>query len=1133
MPSLTSGRVTSDDRRSDISGGSTASTLIRDSIISTKSGNSQVRKFTASVGRPGLAREVREAVRSAISAQNTSRRAFTADPLDYEKFVSENATLLENDPQRELLMFPRDDIEELVETVPSRTVIPMITEKDIAESTWSLTRDALRNYIRSKHSIVFNYAKFSGDYINLNEESMEIDGVLSSLVFESDMVSEEERTASETFCSDIIKEGYVMVLRTDSGLFDNFKSAKRRYCTVKRLSNGEIAVDIRKSRECFPERPHIVLHSAQLRSARKGRTVLEVKPAPTTEKDKTDMRALTLGFENDDDLSSWFHSLQREIAFLRRGGDDEMSLKSGHPDAVEATPSETDSASMTSLDSDRGPLTFRGPRAVARALQPPVVDRKNLFSLYRNLSPLPELASEPSCMLTADSRNRLPDCPSQNSTYRYLVVFSKLDLKLDIAPGVSRQIEPFYVSIFAFDLSEGKRVSEEFHMECSDMGDGVVEAPKDDLAKTFGVSRMQLTCRTANQMILTTSSSSKNLWIVCRIDRMLSLDCSGDLYMKSTCDIKAVAKLQKLIQSSQSRLFEYRQRFAWAASYFDAKTVGLLTRTFKDISVISQSDEIKIKLPICLRASDHLLFSFSHISVGGQPNTKLSESVENPIGHAWLPLIWKKDRFVMESDEQEFALPVAAELPDSYFRIRPLQEGNSKENLDIKWVDQRPLFRFRLRLVSAVFTSEPLLQDFLQACDRLECGNHVRDMVASEALTTVDIKRIIPFLHVILSRLFELITSAPTEKLALFALKTLLFICDTCQEGGHKRLLRDFVRDHFVTLQSREESTHTALCRLLPIMIHSFQNDSNGLAMFVRQSWFFLDVIAKSIAQTIFRRSLLKCPRKDRLALDVLEQIGGFIGTVVSLLISKHRELPKESRTGVTCVAFFLRCCLSFIDRGVVFKWINSTLQRLDDCESKVMREYKLDILTIIAQHEHWLPLCLPVLIDSRNQVQRVSNRSMNSDYCESTVVGSRFLPRIFNQVFQSPIISNDKQGYLGCLEECFHNPTYISHHFPSGLLSQELYACIRERREFCRRAIVLLRNLLAKHSYDKWYLDMNIQRRIAMLYVSVVRFAMDYIVELEDSMLTASGDTSALGLGLENIITEFTRGLVNLHFVY
>lgn len=32
------------------------------------------------------------------------------EPIDFESFVSKNKTLLQNDPQRELLLYPQDDI---------------------------------------------------------------------------------------------------------------------------------------------------------------------------------------------------------------------------------------------------------------------------------------------------------------------------------------------------------------------------------------------------------------------------------------------------------------------------------------------------------------------------------------------------------------------------------------------------------------------------------------------------------------------------------------------------------------------------------------------------------------------------------------------------------------------------------------------------------------------------------------------------------------------------------------------------------------------------------------------------------------------------------------------------------------
>ncbi|KAK6025148.1 hypothetical protein OSTOST_08963, partial [Ostertagia ostertagi] len=546
------------------SGGSSASTLVRDSTTGSRSGAFPLRKFTAGVGRPGLAREAREAVRSVVSARNTSRRVTPVEPVDYEKFITEKAILLENDPQRELLMFPRDDMEELVEVTESQTVIPMVNQKDIADTTWLLTRDAVKSFISPKRSISFNYTKFAGDYDCVNDEAVETDEMLSSLLFECDMVTEEERAVMENASvSDVIKEGFVMVL-SETGLLDNFKSAKRRYCTVKQLGSGEVAVDIRKTRDTLPKRPQMLVQSAQLRSMRKGRTVLEIKPSRAS-KERAEVRSLTLAFEEDEDLSNWFLALQRALSFVSKG--DTLSLGSHHDDSISKTTNEPDSSSIGSSDSGKESLIWRGQRAVAKALQPPIVDRKNIFSLYSNLFPLQKPVCEPLSVISGGlSSYSSTRRHSHTSIIRFLIEFKKLDLKLEVAPGISQQIEPFYVTNFVFDASQGKRVSEEFQLDCSEKTNETVDANgEDDFTKTFGVSRAQLTSRTATQMMFTTCNAPKDLWLVCCIDRMLSLDYSGDLYMKSSGDVKATVKLQKLIQSSSARLSKYRQRFAWAA----------------------------------------------------------------------------------------------------------------------------------------------------------------------------------------------------------------------------------------------------------------------------------------------------------------------------------------------------------------------------------------------------------------------------------------------------------------------------------------------------------------------------------------------------------------------------------------
>lgn len=49
---------------------------------------------------------------------NTATYMEPVPPLNYERFLEENAALLQNDPQRDLVLFPEDDIS--VPTLPRK-----------------------------------------------------------------------------------------------------------------------------------------------------------------------------------------------------------------------------------------------------------------------------------------------------------------------------------------------------------------------------------------------------------------------------------------------------------------------------------------------------------------------------------------------------------------------------------------------------------------------------------------------------------------------------------------------------------------------------------------------------------------------------------------------------------------------------------------------------------------------------------------------------------------------------------------------------------------------------------------------------------------------------------------------------
>uniref|UniRef100_A0A1I7T4N4 PH domain-containing protein n=1 Tax=Caenorhabditis tropicalis TaxID=1561998 RepID=A0A1I7T4N4_9PELO len=1401
-----SGSQSTDDRRSVVSGNSSlASTVVPDSLVSGK------RKFTAGVGRPGLAREARDAVLAALVAQNPLRKAPISEPVDYEKFINERSIQLENDAQREIVLFPRDDIEECSTQVECETAIPMVKSSDIKQAKWLLTREALRFYTTPQRSIVFNYAKFSGDYSANNTSSAIENETLSSLVFESDMALEDERAAygASIGAVGVVKEGNLNVVKSDPPtLFDNLKSSssKKRYCILRRMEGGECTFEIRKTPSESPKIPPMKVTNAQIKSTKKGKTVLEIRGSE-------DQKSMIL-LESDDTelLEEWLVALHTVIALANK--EDAMSIcsefekngsKVSETTSVNAPSSSSihgkakapDTESIGSEDSSNSRTSemqpWRGRNSAARALQPPIVDRRNMFSLYYRLQPLPPSTHESSTILPGGSKPKAPPLSScspvkmrktsslkremktlsfatssSSSPHLISLEFNGISVKLPNPSGILQQIEPFFIRLFLFDAADGRRVCEEFQILVNGDELHVSEPVFDSSCKVNGIRRSLLVERTASRALIqlpppssTTTTSYRDLWMVCRVDRVLSADTQAELYMnfRSSSDPKTVAKLQKTISMSMTRLAGHRQRFAWTArpvfpelrndvssplpsatstlssgflkgealqlfrcepnrfsdqdlqkslqefsklekqskmivpnasvsislntranvldylnrvnpslyplnpwkpedskappvfqlqtfgdqpsqphttltnllyiyplalkydsqkAFSKARNILCTVRFVRGEEAIPEKamvdrmspagpycisstcsiqhhqqnpvfgEEMKAQLPLNLTPSDHLLFSFSHISVAGNSNQKTSESTETPIGYSWLPLVWKKDRLVLESDEQEFALPVAIDLPQNYYRSKPtgmLGKGEESSS-EVRWVDQKPLFRVRLRLVSSVFTTDSKLQSFFQACDRLSAKGIIGDaadsslkrMVKSKSssppdltqqhprscspiadslmnrsqsledtdphlkhlLQTIRLLSDVPFdsllvyLPIVLGRLFAILPQAPTDQLALATIRSIVSICDACCQHDKPQVVRRFVKNHFADscqqFVSHDATIYSVICRHLPTLMREMPPEQ--LAQLYRQLWVLTDAVTKSMAQTMCAEQLNKVSQRDRFPPEILDQMGHVLEIGVPQIVQKHKEMKEESRCANLALAYFTRFAMSFVDRGVVFRWIHFYVSRLDDTDFRALRDYKTDLLEILCLHEHHVPLNLPVLINGQAQIQRLnySGGVIDTQMQTTNASGSGFLSRFFNQIFNTPTLeTNETDRYASCSGEWHLSPSFAQNHFIVGLLMQELVACIRETKDYRKRPISLLRNLLAKHSFDRRYGDMTIQRRIAMLYAPVLTFALDHLHELvsedvEDVDATPTGFRSFPNHPANRYTEEFSR---------
>lgn len=56
-----------------------------------------------------------------------------------------------------------------------------------------------------------------------------------------------------------------------------------------------------------------------------------------------------------------------------------------------------------------------------------------------------------------------------------------------------------------------------------------------------------------------------------------------------------------------------------------------------------------------------------------------------------------------------------------------------------------------------------------------------------------------------------------------------------------------------------------------------------------------------------------------------------------------------------------MQMCLTFGGRTSVFNLIYYYVDKVDRAEAAALRDYKLELVRVLSEHEHWLPLSLPV----------------------------------------------------------------------------------------------------------------------------------------------------------------------------
>ncbi|KAM6958208.1 dedicator of cytokinesis protein 9-like isoform 2-T2 [Tautogolabrus adspersus] len=465
-------------------------------------------------------------------------------------------------------------------------------------------------------------------------------------------------------------------------------------------------------------------------------------------------------------------------------------------------------------------------------------------------------------------------------------------------------------------------------------------------------------------------------------------------------------------------------------------------------------DEIKIELPTQLHEKHHLLFTFYHVSCDS--NSKKKDLVETPVGSAWLPLL-RDGRVIMN----EQLLPVAANLPAGYLSS---QDGvNKHSGSEIKWVDGgKLLFKLSTHLVSTVYTQDQHLHNFFHHCQRMEMSEQALEgelVKYLKSLHAMEGHVMVNFLPTVLNQLFCVLTRATHEDVAVNVTRVMVHVVAQCHEEGLEHYLRSYVKFVFKPEPYSSPNVRTVHEELAKAMTAILKPSTDFLTSnkLLKYSWYFFEALVKSMAQYLMESGKVKLSRNQRFSASFYHAVETLVNMLMPHITQKYKDNLDAARNANHSLAVFIKRCFTFMDRGFVFKQINNYMNCFVPGDPKTLYEFKFEFLKVVCNHEHFVPLNLPMPF-GKGRIQRFQDLqldySLTDDFCRN--------------------------------------------HFLVGLLLREVGGALQEYREIRQIAVQVLKGLMIKHTFDERYAAKSQQARLATLYLPLFGLLQENVYRLD-----------------------------------
>jgi len=443
-------------------------------------------------------------------------------------------------------------------------------------------------------------------------------------------------------------------------------------------------------------------------------------------------------------------------------------------------------------------------------------------------------------------------------------------------------------------------------------------------------------------------------------------------------------------------------------------------------------EEVKIKLPAKLDENHHVLFTFYHIEVNAD-SKKNKGQVQAPIGYAWIPLCKPRTRILDHEVFSEHRLLVAsanvkytgsAVLPGQYFQARNNSNGQQTAGPNIKWLDSgKPLAHVKVKQFSTVRSADDYIVKFFQI-DAKQQPKFLLDCI--EGLRRANLSAVFAHLPVVLNKLFSLLVEPKDERVDSDVSRTIVsvilhIVAQYCEktssgEANSSSFLTSYayyVFDHGA-LPRGGKTVHDKLVKCLAsLMTTDSRAEAPGKEAraadqekFLRHSWFFYQIIFKSMAQNAIARSA--AARKGRFSDELVQNMRNLIVNIAHTLMKRISEDITMCFKTNDNLAYFLQSCFGIMDRGVVFSIIQQYLHNIQ-ANNLNFRIFRLNFVRIICEYEHFVPLSLPFVSGSEICVEPLDK---NPDFEKRHV-----LPGILLRALQETLVADYTENALDMVE--------------------------------------------------------------------------------------------------------------------